>query len=203
MKTLRKLQLCEEQELGRYAFAPVRKDLDISEPNTPIEDELYDVLTKHFDDYQRPSSEKVKMIKSFLINDEYEDVFNEPDVDNVFRGMNVSLDVLEEFSDENIPKNEMIGTIIKSFEFKPFDAVSSWTTDIEIARAFSGKNITGQNRFAVVLVADVSKNRNCFISGPQGLYKVKGFDDYEEECEVLGFGKIKVDSLNWECIRCL
>lgn len=187
--------------LGKLAFPGSRlnKKLPI-EPNTRTENELFNDLVAHFEGEELLSKEKSDLVRKFLQNGNYHDVFKEPDSETVYRGMSVKSDwLVKALKLKSASELGANGSLAKSFTFTPNRGGSSWTSDKKIARDF-GHNNAGSDfgTYVVILHAEVDKNPNRFITGPGGLYNVDGFDAHTHEKESIGLGPIKVSKITWE-----
>ena len=177
--------------LGKYAFAANRVNTNSVpfEKDTKIEREIYKSLINHFNGRNILSKKDANTIRKIVLSKKYSDVFNEPEEDIAYRGMNVTkewlstlvnIDTLIEF------------TINKKFTFKPLKGASSWSISKNRAEKFA---LRGSKGISIILIANVKDNSKQFISGTRGLYKIEPFDGYANELEVIGLGDITVSSI--------
>jgi hypothetical protein len=199
LKKLDKFEdIASDGPLGKYAFATNRAKTGLDSPpaeqNTPFEDMLYDTLSKHFDHRGKIPVAAARTIKTFIDNEQYSDVFNEPDQDIVYRCMGVDEKWMERILG-HIPKKS--GKIKKKFTFNPKGgASSSWSISQKSAKKFGAGNA-----YQIMLVASIKNNPSAFASGPGGLYNVKGPNGYDKEKEAVGLGPIIIDGFSWETAR--
>lgn len=182
--------------LGRIAFATKRKDKPF-EIDTAEESRLYMALRRYFDENIPLSAGDVTQIKELLANGWYSDVFSEPQVTEVYRGMSVTDEWLKKITGQETLSD--VGEIDMSKTFKPKGDSSSWSTDSSMAEYFSihpAQRGKGFKR-AVVLHANVADNPGSFVSAT-GLYGVEGLDEFTGENEVIGLGPIKIHKISWE-----
>lgn len=183
-----------DSPLGKLAFPGARKNKSLPlEPNTNVENELFSDLKQHFEGDVMLSAEKARLVRKFLENGDYDDVFKEPTAKRVSRGMTVKRNWLETaLNNQEDLKNK--GSMEKSFTFTPNRGGSSWTSDSNVAKKFSSDY---EGDYRVILYADVDKNPKRFISGPSGLYNIQGLDIHDHEDESIGLGPIKVSKVSW------
>jgi hypothetical protein len=149
--------------MGRIAWPEARPGQPF-EPNTKIEDQLYDALNQHFDDINRLTASEAEVLRKMLAKGWYSDVLKAPSVKTVVRGMNVSKQWLQK-----VLKGEYLddtGMLERSFTFTPKQGSSSWSTQEGTAKQFARE---GDHMWAVVMYASVKRNPNRFLSGPGGL----------------------------------
>lgn len=193
--------------LGRFAFAEQRPDeFEVPEPNNPRENALLQTIIEHFvgGGATRLTEEDCKLIQGFLKKGIYSDMFSEPVVPSVYRGMTV---------DEKFIKG--LGVLSGYLKLKPGAIASvnnktiaplsgkfasSWTTtelgtrddSSNMAWAFaSGQTSYGYQggKIGVVLCADIAANPGQFFDA-EPLYGLDGMPGVEEEAEAVGMGSI-------------
>lgn len=191
-------------ELGRIAFAPVRKTKPY-EKNTDIEEQLFNALKNHYDSNWKLSSEQCQLLQKILANGWYSDIIKEPKDDIVYRGMNVDekwLRTVLDLNDAEETPGEGIEEIFFTFvpDTRRRQAASSWTQDKNTAEYFSTYQSAMQpdTHYKIVLYAKVVDNPNMFVVGENGLYDVEYLGDNSDEHEVIGLGSIKVFKIEWE-----
>lgn len=186
--------------LGKLAFPGSRNNKKLPvEPNTQTENELFNDLVAHFEGSELLDKEKSNLIRKFLQKGNYHDVFKEPKVATLYRGMGVKSTWLAKALKLNVKELGRKGSLEKSFTFTPNRGGSSWTSDIKTARNFGHNNATSDfDSYVVIMHANVDKNPSRFIVGPGGLYNVDGFDTHIDEKESIGLGPIKVSKITWE-----
>jgi hypothetical protein len=113
----------------------------------------------------------------------------------LLRGMVLTKEALTKFLGKEVGENGSYENCI--FTPKQGAYVSSWTTETKIAEIYSALFNKAQP-YGVVLTAYATDNPNCFVACPNGLYKVKGFDQFSGEQEYLGLGEIKVARVEWK-----
>lgn len=177
--------------LGQYAW-PKERNLPVNEPDTQLEIELLQAISKSIKDQKQPlPKEYVDTLKDLLDKGYYNKVIKRPSVDFVYRGMSVDKNYLESLG---IDTMSGYGKLDKNFKFAPKSGASSWTKDIDVALEFSLRNITNKN-FAVIMEAHV--NSNSFIDYKE-FYDI-GTDtkSFRKEREILGVGDINVKSISF------
>ena len=201
--------------LGKFAFAEQRPDeFEVPEPNNPRENALLQTIIEHFvgGGATRLTEEDCKLIQGFLKKGIYSDIFAEPAVASVYRGMTVdesfvkSLGIIMRDSDPRIPSYERMKpggiAVVKNKTIKPLPGkfASSWTTtelgsrddSSNMAWAFaSGQTSYGYQggRVGIVLCADIATNPGKFFDA-EPLYGIEGMPSVEEEMEAVGMGPI-------------
>jgi hypothetical protein len=187
----------EGSPLGKYAFSPQRQQWNPPPPkerNTPIENSLLKRIANHFsNEKSQLTSDQIAMITGFIRDGLYSDFFVEPRSGTLYRGMVLTADQLVNAGiDPNTAEQK------GEFRLSPNKGrlLSSWTNDLEVARAFSradpefmpGKPTT--KKFSAVFSADASENPGKFID-MQAFYDTSAsFPDLEIEDEIIGVGTI-------------
>lgn len=194
----------EKSALGKYAFPQDRTENTLLfEPNTKIEDALLRDINSHFNGYTKLSKESAKLIQTFLKSGKYPDMFKEPNCDKVYRGMYVSDDWIRKLLRPSKTPLTLRGKIDMNFSYIPRDnyAGSSWSTSKQYAK-FWAENQRAENEIdvdnIVVLIANVSDNKQKFVIGKNGLYKLEVPSEYSNQDEAVGLGTIKVSGIEWK-----
>ena len=196
----------ESDILNKFAFADQRKSQVPSEQNNEIEQKLYDELKKHFHDNVSISQNSVNILQNILQNDLYKNIIKEPQQSEVYRGMWVPKSFMEKALNTKNNDFPINGTSDKKFIYDPPTGrfISSWTLDKSSAEPFTHPSQLrlaeiDEDIYRIIMTAKISDNPGKFISGPDGLYKVRGFDIFEDEIEIIGLGNnIKVSRIDWE-----
>ena len=202
--------------LGRYAFAEQRPEdfEEEPEPNNERENALMSSIIEHFvgGGATRLTEDDCRLIQGFLKKGMYSDVFVEPSVASVYRGMTVdesfvkSLGIIMSDRDPRVPsyQNMKPGGIaaVKNKKIRPLPGkfASSWTTtdlgtrddSSNMAGAFaSGQTSYGYQggNVGIVLCADIAANPGQFFDA-EPLYRLEGMPGVEEEAEAVGMGTI-------------
>jgi hypothetical protein len=182
------------EPLGKYAFPDERiKGFEVPEElNTDLEDEILDAINLHFDQAVSFTPKVTKSLIDILKKNQYSDIINEPDAQILYRGMAVKPSWLYAFTKGIKPKNNPIQC---KCTYNPFEngGSSSWTTSIDSAKDFARLARTSTLSKEIVLIAN--KNKNHFISGLDGLYRLQTPSRYESEYEVIGLGKVLITSI--------
>jgi len=188
---------------GQIAFAYDRSDDVPLEKNTKREDEIESHIANHFaaSGKKRFTQGDVNLILGFLRDKKYTKIFKRPppNITELYRGMGVTEAWLKKAL--NLGARERIGEHgfkAGSFTFIPRSnsPATSWTSNDHLAYQFGHGSQAEGWQYGVVLTAQVEGNE--FISGPDGLYKLNFIDEYKNENECVGFGKIKVTEIRWE-----
>ncbi len=194
--------------LGRYAFAEQRpEEFEEPEPNNPRENALFQSIVEHFigGGAARLTEDDCRLIQGFLKKGIYSDIFAEPVVASVYRGMTVDeLFVKGLGVNMSIYGNLAPGTIaaVKNKKIRPLAGkyASSWTTtplgsrddSDNMAWTFaSGQTSYGYQggNVGIVLCADIAANPGQFFDA-EPLYRLEGMPGVEEEAEAVGMGTI-------------
>lgn len=210
MASLRRAKGGEDPDapLGRFAFANNRMASAAvpKEPDELLERGLFAAIAAHFDENQPLGPEIAKQLRAFLADGMYSDVIKEPDAEEVFRGVNSGPNWIRKIL--RVPPGTPIeaeGEADVSFTYsnpKDRSAVMSWATKEAAAMRFfksSGSDVEDRDAelYTLLLTARVGDNPATFISGPDGLYKLKGPNDYKNEAEALALGPVKVTHVKW------
>ena len=178
--------------LGRIAFPTLRDDVPF-EKNTPVETNLQSAIYAHIIHNKPIRLNDAVLIKDFIQRNFYSNIFGEPNVDIVYRGMAVTDDYIANIL--GAYKVKPNGEEEVDWDFTPLSQTSSWTIDDEVAiDEFSGK--TDRNNISLLMAAKVDENSGKFVDFSK-LYKMKSFQDYSTEQEVVGVGNIKIFKIWW------
>ena len=194
--------------LGRYAFADQRpEDFEEPEPNNPRENALFQSIVEHFigGGAARLTEDDCKLIQGFLKKGMYSDVFAEPMVSSVYRGMTVDEGFVKGLgvrmsSYQSMTPGGIAALANKTIRPLPGKFASSWTTtplgsrddSDNMAWAFaSGQTSYGYQggNVGIVLCADIAANPGQFFDA-EPLYRLEGMPGVEEESEAVGMGTI-------------
>jgi len=185
--------------LGRIAFAQHRIDKVPHERNTSCEDELYSDIVAYFRNVKKIDKKAASDIKKCMRKGWYASVFKQPKAMTVYRGMCCVTDewlkkaLGKKFDDSN---DDLWHTVNGQFTFKPIGGVSSsWTTDKNIAYAFTLQYCNGRS---VLMYANTDDNQGSFAMGRGGLYRLDEPQLYSNENEVMGLGNINVCRIDWQ-----
>jgi hypothetical protein len=153
-----------EASLGKIAL-PAMRDfpenvLDF-DPNTEKEDELQQMLAKHFKGSQPLKQDDIAYIRAALNNGWYPEVFKEPwDSSLIYRGIGISDAQFEALT--GVPLSDVKDPkfyVNKRVKCGLDDAAASWTTSLSVAEEFA---YGVPEKIGVVLVARVSENKGVF-----------------------------------------
>jgi hypothetical protein len=194
--------------LGKWAFADQRDSVP-PEPNTKKEQALYNAIIKHFMDNPLLPRDECDLIQGFMKKGLYSDVFMEPQVPTVYRGINVTLEVASSIGllkwYENSPVN-LLAYNSKTRIINPQSGQwsSSWSTarlgsrdDTEsvVWNYAAGNTAYGRKGpIGIVYCADVAANPLKFIDC-EPLYELKGVPTVEDEVEAIGMGPIEIKKM--------
>jgi hypothetical protein len=89
------------------------------------------------------------------------------------------------------------GKIKMKFSYKPLENYggSSWSTNESFAKKWG---IDTWQDVAIILRANISDNRQKFVVGEDGLYKLTVPSTYKNQQEAIGLGIIKVSEIEWK-----
>lgn len=210
-------QAPSEAPLGRYAFPGYRgrnnpsrnreenvPEEAYSEEDTAAERRLYADLDRYVNaNIQMPSS-SAALMKSFIEQGLYRQVFHPPESGVVYRGMRVTKGWLENAIRHAVVDDVGEAAGVDLVVSPRRGGVSSWTVDPTAAEDFSvspvGAPEETRDGYAVVLTALVSDNPSSFVTGPGGFYGVRHLDNNANEEEVMGVGDIRVSGISWKKI---
>lgn len=184
--------------LGKWAWPQARiKGAEAPfETDTSVEKEMLSAIVGHFDGDSSITDEVARRLMYFMKKGMYDDVLKPPVSDELYRGLELDVNWLAKILGyKKLADMPMKGTVERRFTFKPKKgAATSWTHRSKIARGFAGNLRTSYPKATagVMLYALVDDNPNRFISGPDGLYKLTGTNEYKYESETVGLGPIKI-----------
>lgn len=191
---------------GDIAFADQRKNV-APESNTEIEQEVWEDMKLHTGKNIPIKTRTSRALRGVLQRDLYSDVLREPEVEYVYRGLRLNLETLENMLGRALADEEIrSGSSRTNFVMSPRATVysddteegsTSWTVDLNVARKFS-EVFSDSYPYATILVAKVSQNPDQFIIGPDGYYKIKGWDPYTYEKEATALGPVRVYKIYWQ-----
>ena len=194
--------------LGRVAFAKARPNTP-PEPDTALEANLLRRIQSHFAGVQLLQPKEMELIRGLMRDGIYTSIFKEPKDEVLVRGISIGEKYLRELTglEGEIP---LKGSVETSYTYAP-KASSSWTNNRSVAKTFAKRGTSpdptwatwsSQNRpYAVVLHARVSDNPNMFVTGPDGLYKLKKIEAlFGNEHESIALGPIRIFKVEWKNI---
>lgn len=172
----------EDRLLGKYVWPTANKYYGglVDEPDTDIEEMLYQQLHNHFGAIAPMSDEAIEVLKQILDSGQYSNVFRRVKSGTALRGIRLPLSWLEEHAPEalaNLPTERKDGLdwgepeSISPMTYKPegkYKNVSSWTPDWRTARSFTTMAV--KNTLPVIL--HTSMDSGYFMStAPFKAYK--------------------------------
>jgi len=196
------------------------------ERDTPLEKIISKALRVHVARNRALPNNVIKKLKNLMYAGHYPEIFKFRNEGLVYRGMNLSKEFIqhhfgslpkkpvwykqpidwwntraEKVLSKNMPysfSTKTLGTggwySGKQWSRGADSKASSWTDSFQAAKGFAGDNKDG---FAVILVADASKNRDVFID-LDPLYKLfEPFEDYDHENELIATDDVRVHSIIW------
>ena len=206
--------LREQSVLGKYAWPSAVKDHPMAdEPDTDIEEMLYQQLHNHFGVIAPMNDAAIAAVQQILDSGEYSNVFQRCESGQMLRGMRLPVSWLEQYAPEALedlpvemkdPKDwgspVQIAPMVYKSEGK-FGGVSSWTGDWDSARNFT--TMWSANTVPVILYSDC--NTGYFVSTmgfkryQGGRYKdefgIRKLNPNAHEKEVLLFGDCTVTAV--------
>lgn len=197
----------EDAPLGQYAFAPERAAIwwDMpDEPNTPVEQQLFDDLYKHVDKNISITDDTAGIIMDLIQSGLYPDVFKAPADVTLYRGVVLPRETVESWG--IIPDDEAVRkrldrqfvsfNVDMEINTRSHQRATSWTTREDLAKHFTryrGGNYEEQAK--VVMVASPVDNPGKFFD-LSGFYMINNSTvHYMTEKEFLGMGAIKINKL--------
>ena len=203
-----------EEPLGKYVWPSAVKGHPMAdEPDTDIEEILYQQLHNHFGAIAPLSDEAINAIKQILDSGQYTHVFQRIPKGKVLRGMRLPIAWFENYAPEallNLPierKDPMdwgMPIPIKPMIYKPkgkYGAASSWTSDWKSARRFT--TLWSKNTIPVILHSNYESgyfmSTMPFKKYKGGRYKdifgIKKLNPNAHEKEVILFGECTVTAV--------
>jgi hypothetical protein len=193
--------------LGMWAFADQRKNIVPKEKNNKIEKMLLLNLAAHFNGERLLSKGDCQIIESILEKEIYKDMFHEPLVEKVYRGINISSSTFSKMGFAKLyadaTQNEWVHFDDGQDRILPpmrGHYASSWTSS-NLGEPESSSNVawtyaTGGNAYGdgeqvgLVFEAHLSKNRYKFFDA-KSFYDLKGMNETASENEVIGLNSIR------------
>ena len=217
IKTMKKMKKSAGKvggDLGIVAFPHSRTDVLFDELNTPIEDKIETDLESFFHNSGYIEPDVLKKMIAFKSKGEYKDIFIDPKVSKIYRGMSIDSEGLKKLLRDKETFKSAVNSLARGkkyiaevkLQFKPRGGASSWTTQKEIAIKFANQNAVEQIDFvivkdkietfkgdaALILHADATENVEKKFSGPGGLYNLNFADEYSHEKEIICVGNVNV-----------
>jgi len=206
--------LNEEGVLGKYEWPSAIKNHPMAdEPDTEVEEMLYQQLHNHFGAIAPMSDEAVSAIQQILDSGEYSSTFNRCSAGPILRGMRLPLSWLEQYAPEALeslpverkdPLDWGAPVPISPMTYKSegkFGNVSSWTGKWKEARRFTTQ--WSANTVPVILHSDCSTGYFMSTVGFKrfqgGRYKEKfginKLNPNAHEGEIMLFGECTVTAV--------
>jgi hypothetical protein len=186
-----------EAPLGKFAFAPLRPSVPF-ERNTSVENKLQDAIIAHLEENNKLPPDALMLIRTFTENNWYPNLFSEPKEEMLYRGMFVSKEYLKSMlGAKRVPKS---GKKKINWPFRPRGKASSWTSDKSYARDIVIENAyenETEGEFVIVMCAKSSDNRGKLFD-IEGVYEIPDLESYSHEKEIIGYGDITIESVEWE-----
>jgi hypothetical protein len=186
-----------EAPLGKFAFAPLRPSVPF-ERNTSVENKLQDAIIAHLEENNKLPPDALMLIRTFTENNWYPNLFSEPKEEMLYRGMFVSKEYLKSMlGTKRVPKS---GKKKINWPFRPWGKASSWTSDKAYARDIVIENVyenAAEGEFVIVMCAKSSDNRGKLFD-IEGVYEIPDLESYSHEKEIIGYGDITIESVEWE-----
>ncbi len=189
-----------EGSLGKYVWPSANKSYDPPfEPDTKVEEMLYQQLHNHFGAIAPISDEAVVEIKKILNSGDYSNIFSRCDSGGeVQRGMRVSVSWIKKYIPEivdalNDNKKDSMDweppISVRPFTYKPagkFGNASSWTDNFKSARRFTTK--WSESTIPIIIHSDCSSGTFMYT---------QAFDRYQKGRYEDDFGIKKLNPTNW------
>ena len=206
--------LKEEGTLGKYAWPSAIKNHPVAdEPDTDIEEMLYQQLHNHFGAISALDNNAVAAIQQILDSGEYSNTFTRCASGNVLRGMRLPVSWLEQHAPEALeslpterkdPMDWGGPVSIRPMTYRSegkFGNVSSWTNVWKEARKFTIQ--WSADTVPVILHSDCSSGYFMYTDGLKrfqgGRYKdefgIKKLNPNAHEKEILLFGDCTVTAV--------
>jgi hypothetical protein len=172
-----------------------KRHLDSWETDTKIEKTIMVELERHFTGHLGAISPfVVKQLRGFLENDLYSNVIKRPASKKIYRGMMLNKIMVKKLFGKNFDfKNSKKQTIRTPFKYIPLRLVSSWTTDLSVAKSFAEEDT---DPYGIILTADVDKNP--WLVDCKVLYNYMFAANFVDERETIALGTVIVDSVSIE-----
>lgn len=205
--------VAEQNEFGKYVWPSAIKGHPMAdEPDTVIEEMLYQQLHNHFGAIAPLTDGAIAVIKRLLDTGAYPDVFRRCEKAKVYRGLRLPLswleanapEVLQNLPDKKDPIDWLPAVEIRPVVYEPqgkYGSVSSWTDDWKQARMFTTRHRSG----TVPVILHANCDSGYFMS-TLGLKRFKGgryADEFDikklnpnaHEREILLFGECTVTAI--------
>lgn len=179
--------------LGQYAW-PKERHLNVNEPDTEVEQKLLSDIVYAIEYTEHPiPKDSAELLHKLLNNGWYSKVIRSPSAIKIYRGMSISNTKLEEITGSS--ELTHYGSLDKDMKFKPRYSGSCWSKKSSVSSDFAFPS--GSDQFAVILVADVAKNRGKLVDFGS-LYDLSDrISDKQAEEEVFAIGDIAVSKIIW------
>jgi hypothetical protein len=203
-----------DQPLGKYVWPSAVKNHPMAdEPDTDVEEMLYQQLHNHFGAIAPLSDEATEVIKQILDSGQYEHVFQRAKKGRAMRGMRLPLDWLEKYAPEALlglpterkdPMDWGDPVPIKPMTYKSegkYGNASSWTPDWKSARRFTTQ--WSSDTIPVILHSTFESGyfmgTSSFKQYKGGKYKdafgIKKLNPNAHEKEIILFGECTVTAV--------
>jgi hypothetical protein len=189
----------EEALLNKYAFADHRVDnRDLNEPDNEVEKKLFKQIASYVGNPDNKiDKDNIGLIKRFLSNGEYSDLFIPTSSDVIYRGMAVHITHVEKMlSKKQLEELHKRGTLTvdTNFTYLPRSNMSSWSKSRDSANMFA-KSDSYEN-YSVLLMASIKDNDNKNMLDLEKFYSsFYDFIDLKNEKEILVFGNLHVNKI--------
>lgn len=202
-----------EKMVGKYLW-PAERGLNVNEPNTTYEDELFDALSNSIAMNQQPLTMRQVQDLFFLADTgKYSDVLKKKNKGKVYRGVNVtrewfkssfgiSFSELTQDESKTLGRNDLLLKIpdsaVAGTVWGKEGVPSSWTTDIENTKEFAmGMAGTGKAHatLKLILVADCNTGNFLDYKPFYSMRKSRGFNLHSKrsgEAEVIALGQVPI-----------
>jgi hypothetical protein len=197
-------------KMGKWAWPQDRgrhqKGMMPFEKSTKLEMQLLDAVVNHFRG-DHLDVESAELLHGFLKRGQYTDIIHEPNYNILYRGLSVpSKWVAKILGYKKTAELPAMGTVEKMFTFNPKKGgATSWSVDKKQSVIFAGDmkfhypagyeddgHKIKEGETGLLMYAALDDNPHRFVSGPDGLYKLRGAQHYDDEKEAIGLGPIKV-----------
>jgi len=186
--------------LERIAFGDIRGDVP-SEPNTELEDKVYEALYRYIENNKPIPAEFADVIRKIVRKGYYSKVFMLPASKTIYRGSLITeggmRKLLKLKSGDEIPRK---GSREGSFKITPKNGgAASWTTSLAVAKEFSTGYATARAPkgaiYQVVFIASTDDSKD--LLDMSGLYSLGFGRDLKSEKEILALGPLKAFKMTW------